>query len=76
MSDSPIEILERWEHSGGTWRIASLSGEGAVIDLCSCTGETQDVLRSTDPEFLALLDERLHSHSPRSSGGADDGDHA
>jgi hypothetical protein len=74
MSESPGDVLERWERSGGTWRMRSLSADRAEIDLCSCAGETTDVLRSSDAGFLALLDARLRSHAPRRSGGADDGD--
>jgi hypothetical protein len=35
-----------------------LSAEAAEIALCSCAGEAQDVLCSSDPAFLALLAER------------------
>jgi hypothetical protein len=76
MSDSPADVLARWERYGGTWRIRSLSADAAEIDLCTCAAEVVDVLRSTDAQFLALLEERLGSDPPRRSGGVDDGDHA
>jgi hypothetical protein len=76
MSESPADLLERWECCGGTWRIRSLAADAAEIDLCSCHGEAVDVLCSTDARFLALLEERLRSDPSRRSGGAHDGDHA
>ncbi len=61
MSDGPIEILERWERFGGTWKIRSLSVDGAAIDLCTCDGEAVDVLSSSEPRFLEHLDARLRA---------------
>jgi hypothetical protein len=37
-------------------------GQGeAVVDLCSCTGELMDQLRSAEPELLAYVDRRRSS---------------
>jgi hypothetical protein len=60
MSDGPIEILERWERFGGTWKIRSLSVDGAEVDLCTCDGEPVDLLSSSERRFLELLDSRAH----------------
>jgi hypothetical protein len=59
MSDSPREILERWELCGGTWKVTSLSPDRAEIELCTCYGEPVDELRSTEPAFLAEIAERI-----------------
>ena len=55
MSDSPREILERWELCGGTWRIRSISADDAEIDLCTCHGDPVDRLASSDPAFVRLV---------------------
>jgi hypothetical protein len=53
--ESPIEILERWEAHGATWRVLMLTGELAVVELCTCYGEPVDELRSSDPELIRYL---------------------
>jgi hypothetical protein len=61
MSESAIEVLERWEAHGAVWRLC-WRGEGeAVVDLCSCPGELMDQLRSAEPELLAYVDRRRSS---------------
>lgn len=55
MSDDPVERLERWEAHGATWRIVSLTGKLAVVELCTCHGEPVDTLRSDDPALLRYL---------------------
>jgi hypothetical protein len=57
MSDDPltIEALERWEGSGAQWRVVDISEERVVVDLCTCTGEPVDQLRSEDPEMIRHL---------------------
>jgi hypothetical protein len=64
MSECPADVLERWECCGGTWRIRSLSVDTAEIDLCTCTGEPVDVLRSSEVGFLALLEAPLRADPP------------
>ena len=63
MSLSPIEMLARWEHFGAVWRLKSLGRAGAVVELCTCSGEPVDELRSEDPELLRYLAERPRSDS-------------
>jgi hypothetical protein len=53
--DAPRETLERWEASGATWRVLTLTDRLAVVELCTCHGERVDVLRSHDPELLRFL---------------------
>jgi hypothetical protein len=61
MSDSAVEVLERWEQCGGTWKVRSLSLDAAEIELCTCYGEPVDELRSTEPVFLAHILDRIGS---------------
>ena len=44
-----LENVENWTLSGGSWRIASISKERAVVELCACTGEPMERLESDDP---------------------------
>lgn len=50
-----LENVENWTLSGGTWRIASISKERAVVELCACTGEPMERLESHDPTVIARL---------------------
>ena len=52
MSTLTIDALERWVLFGAQWRIADLSGESAVVDLCTCTGELVERLESDDPALI------------------------
>ena len=59
--EPPLRVLERWEQAGAVWRTRSLSADEAVVDLCACTGEKVDELRSSDPELLRHLAVRPRS---------------
>lgn len=50
-----VPTLERWAESGAGWRIVSLADEVAVVELCECTGEPVERLRSEDPELIEYL---------------------
>jgi hypothetical protein len=50
-----LENVENWTLSGGSWRIASISKERAVVELCACTGEPMERLESDDPAVIAHL---------------------
>ena len=41
--------------SAPQWRIVDLSGERAVVDLCTCTGEPVERLESDDPALIGYL---------------------
>ena len=58
---SPIEILARWEHHGAVWRLKSLGRAEAVVQLCTCSGEPVDELRSGDPDLLRYVVARPRS---------------
>lgn len=50
-----LERLERWALAGGSWRVVEISAERAIVDLCACTGEPMQRLRSDDPVVIAQL---------------------
>jgi hypothetical protein len=47
--------LERWQESGATWRALEITDEGAVVELCTCTGEPVDVLAGTGADLVAFV---------------------
>ena len=55
MTALTIDALERWVLFGAQWRIVDLSGERAVVDLCTCTGELVERLESDDPALIRYL---------------------
>ena len=55
MTNLTIDALERWVLFGAQWRIVDLSGESAVVDLCTCTGELVERLESDDPALIRYL---------------------
>jgi hypothetical protein len=50
-----IEYLKDWELHGATWRPVSVSDERAVIELCSCSGESMDLVQSDRPELIEYV---------------------
>jgi hypothetical protein len=48
--------------------VQTLTPTEAVVDLCACTGERMEVLRSGDPELLAYLARRPTSEADREEG--------
>jgi hypothetical protein len=50
-----VEVLERWEAHGATWRVRTLTEKIAVITLCTCDGMPVDELRSSDPALIRRL---------------------
>ena len=59
--EEPLQVLARWEEAGAIWRTRLLTDAEAVVDLCACTGEKVDELRSSDPELLRHLAVRPRS---------------
>ncbi|GAA0457128.1 hypothetical protein Aca07nite_51080 [Actinoplanes capillaceus] len=57
MPDSEaVQVLTRWQDSGGTWRVLVRSDTHVTVALLTCTEE--EVERCTwpsDPRLLALL---------------------
>ena len=50
-----IDDLKRWVLSGAHWRVADISSEQAVVDLCTCTGERMERVESDDPSVIGYL---------------------
>jgi hypothetical protein len=57
---SPLEVLERWEAHGATWRVVILTERLAVVELCTCDGTPVDELRSRDPGLISFLSASKH----------------
>jgi hypothetical protein len=58
VTDSPVDIVRRWEDHGAEWRAVHVSDERAVVDLCTCTGEPVERLESSDPELIRFIRDR------------------
>jgi hypothetical protein len=58
MEETPVEVLRRWEDHGAVWRAVHVSDAGAVVDLCTCTGEPVERLESADPDLIRFVRER------------------
>ena len=57
MSSRPVTIddLESWVLSGAHWRVVDISGDHAVVDMCTCTGEPMERVESADPVVIGYL---------------------
>jgi hypothetical protein len=53
--ETPLEVLERWEAHGGSWRVLTLTDSLAVLELCTCYGSPVEQLRSTDTQLIRFL---------------------
>lgn len=62
MAERAVDVLRRWEESGGVWRVLSRTRAGLTISLRTCTaGEEVDRLVSADPELLGHVGDRVAS---------------
>jgi hypothetical protein len=50
-----IGELRDWTLDGATWEPVEISGDRAVVELCTCHGERVDVVESGDPEFIEFV---------------------
>lgn len=61
MGTSDLDVLLRWESSGGTWRLDSRSGDPVArvtVTLCRCDGgEEVDRLVSDAPDLIAYVED-------------------
>lgn len=65
-SSSAVEVLQRWEDSGGVWRVVSRSGGRTEVSLLTCdAGEEMDRLTSSDPALRDFVGSRDGSDEPR-----------
>lgn len=49
------EELRDWREHGAIWRPVELDDEHVVIDLCTCSGEPMERVRSKDPKLIAYV---------------------
>jgi hypothetical protein len=50
-----VTELEHWRDHGATWRVREMTEEHVEVELCTCSGEPVDQLRSDDPAVIAFL---------------------
>ncbi len=60
-----INDLEAWVLSGAHWRVVDISDRCAVVDMCACTGEAMERVKSADPVVIGYL----RTAYPESDGG-------
>lgn len=61
VAEPPLEVLRRWEGSGGTWRVLVRTPERVVLELATCdAGEVMATLESAPPDadLAAYVEER------------------
>jgi hypothetical protein len=58
-----VSELERWADHGAQWRALEISDEHAVVELCTCYGESVDVVQGRTPELIAYV--REHASDSR-----------
>ncbi len=62
--DEPLAVLQRWQDSGGIWRVVRRTEIGLDIELVTCTGdEVMGRLSSGDPAVLAFVGDRDSSEA-------------
>lgn len=60
--EHPVDVLRRWETSGGHWRVLSRSDTSVVLGLFSCDGgEEMHRLTAAGAEIDPLLAGRTRS---------------
>jgi len=60
--DADVARLQRWQESGGRWRVLTRATDTVVIALLTCDiGEEVDRLSGTGPALLAYLGDRDNS---------------
>lgn len=60
--DRPIDIVQRWQDFGGTWRVEVRTTGSVTICLSRCDGgEDVERLTSSDPDLITWLAGRTSS---------------
>jgi len=60
--ETPMDVVRRWETSGGHWRVLSRSQESIVLGLFSCDGGTEmHRFTAASAELDPLLEDRTRS---------------
>jgi hypothetical protein len=64
-TDSVVQVLRRWEGSGGVWRVLSRSPGRVHVVLLTCdAAEEMDRFNSTEPTVLEFIGLRTGSDDP------------
>ena len=64
-----VERLQRWERSGGIWRVMGRSPDGRLaVELETCAGEPMEQFTSEDPELAAYIGDRDMSDGSLDAG--------
>ena len=64
-----VERLQRWERSGGIWRVMGRSPDGVLaVELETCAGEPMEQFTSDDPELAAYIGDRTMSDGSLDAG--------
>jgi hypothetical protein len=64
-----VERLQRWERSGGIWRVMGRSPDGSLaVELETCSGEPMEQFTSDDPELAAYIGDRDMSDGSLDAG--------
>jgi hypothetical protein len=57
-----LQLLQRWQDFGATWRIVGRTTDSVTVSLCRCDGgEEVQRVTSSEPELLAWLNGRTSS---------------
>jgi rifampin ADP-ribosylating transferase len=65
----PVERLQRWERSGGIWRVMGRSPDGEImLELETCSGEPMDTFTSGDRGLAEYIGEREMSDGSLDAG--------
>jgi hypothetical protein len=70
MDETPLDVLRRWESSGGTWRVVVRTPGRLVLELATCdAGEVMGRVEAAPPDddLVAHVAEREGDVSPGGS---------
>jgi len=69
MGSDVVERLQRWERSGGIWRVLGRAPDGELaLELETCSGEPMEQFTSGDPNLAAYVGERDMNDGSRDAG--------
>lgn len=64
-----VERLQRWERSGGIWRVMGRTPEGTMaVELETCSGEPMEQFTSDDAELAAYIGDRTMNDGSLDAG--------
>ena len=64
-----VERLQRWERSGGIWRVMGRAADGSLaVELETCAGEPMEQFTSDEPDLAAYIGDRDMSDGSLDAG--------